>query len=123
MADELDAYAVAADYIDNFQECFEDCDGDVDAQNRLISRLVEKVFIQGNQVVKVQFKADVYAVLHYGSDLVRFYHNGELEAIDDIRDEQLITDSYAQSEIDNAIAREETEWAQQLVTRNKSNAR
>jgi site-specific DNA recombinase len=106
MADELDTYAVAADLIDNFRVHFDDCDGDVDAQNRLISRLVERVFIRGRQVVRIQFKADVYAVLHYRSDLVRFYDgDGERNDIDDIRDEQLITDSYAQSEIDAAIAR------------------
>lgn len=94
---------VAADLIDNFSSHFDACGGDIDAQNQLIRRILERVFIQGKRVVALMFKADCHAVLHYGSDVARFYVGGKVELIDHLADEQVITQEGLEAETQAAL--------------------
>ncbi len=81
----------AADLIDNFTERFEACNGDIDEQNRLISRIISRVYVEGKQVVGIMFVSDIHAVLHNGGAIAKFYSKGELELVDYLTDEQLAT--------------------------------
>src|SRR5690349_8664805 len=77
----------AADLIDNFKAHFEACGDDIDAQNRLVSQVVERVFVQGREVVAVMFKRDIHAVLHYGADIATLHDwHGNMNMIDELRD-------------------------------------
>jgi DNA invertase Pin-like site-specific DNA recombinase len=73
-----DALTSAADLIDNFGKHFDACAGDVAAQNRLISRLIQRIYIAGKKVEAIQFKTDIYAVLHYGGEELDFLYDEEL---------------------------------------------
>lgn len=85
-----DLYQAAADLIDNFKRHFEACGDDTDAQNRLISRVVERIFVRGKEVVAIMFKADCHAVLHYGGEIARYYIGGKPEEIDRVQDTGLL---------------------------------
>jgi len=61
-----DLYEIAAKLVDKFPTQFEACNNDVQAQNELISRLVDRIYVRGTEVVAITFKGDVHAVLHLG---------------------------------------------------------
>jgi hypothetical protein len=93
-----DLYQAAADLIDNFRTHFEECQGDVTDQNRLIGRIVERVFVEGKRVAAIMFKAECHMVLHYGGEIARYYIGGELSEIDRLQDTGLIQ---TQAELEN----------------------
>ena len=53
----------AADMLTNFRHHWEECNGDVEAQHRLMKLIVERVYVSGERVVAITFKADYHVVL------------------------------------------------------------
>jgi hypothetical protein len=53
----------AADMLNNFRHYWEGCNGDVEAQHRLMKLIVERVYVSGEKVVAITFKADYHVVL------------------------------------------------------------
>jgi DNA invertase Pin-like site-specific DNA recombinase len=64
---DLDLVRQAADLIQNFRTHFEDCNGDIDRQNQLISKIVERVYIQEKSVVAITFRSDIHLLLTHGT--------------------------------------------------------
>lgn len=74
-----DDLVYAADLLDNFELYFEACDGDTEKQNELLKTIINRVYVQGEKVVAIELKADMYVVigreeveLCYGKILVPF---------------------------------------------------
>lgn len=49
--------------VKNFRSHFALCEGDIVAKNRLVNRLIDRVFIVGSEVKAVEFKGGVYQLL------------------------------------------------------------
>jgi hypothetical protein len=58
--DELDQ---AADLLANFQVHWDDCNGDVELQHRLVKLIIERVYVEDDSVVALTLKSDCHIVL------------------------------------------------------------
>ncbi len=58
-----DDLARAADMLENFEKYGKACNGDTEAQHRLIKLIVERVYVQDEAVVAMTLKADYHIVL------------------------------------------------------------
>jgi hypothetical protein len=60
---------------------------DIEEQNRLISKVIERVYIDNKQVVAITFKGDSHTVLTYGADTVGVIDNGRIGwSFEDLQD-------------------------------------
>jgi hypothetical protein len=53
----------AVDLLDNFSVYWDDCKGDVELQNRLLTKIVERVYVEDDRIVAVTLKSSCHLVL------------------------------------------------------------
>lgn len=58
----------AADMLENFEKHWKACEGDPEAEYKLIKLIVDKVYVQDEQVVAITMKADYHVVLGHNEN-------------------------------------------------------
>jgi len=76
-----DSFVKAADLIGDFKKYWAATEGDVEAQNKLLHRIIDRVYLLDNEVIAITFKAEHHLILAETTKMPAVFQRGHLEMI------------------------------------------